>query len=370
MFRYVSSPQDDDGATPLVGVLLVNLGTPDDPTTGGVRRFLAQMLADPRIVELPRLLWLPILHGVILRIRPRRSARAYRKIWTSEGSPQLVIGKRIANALAIALPQAIAGFAAVELGMRYGNPSIPDALARLRAAGARRILVLPLFPQYAGATTASAFDAVTHELRRWRRIPAMNFIADYHDEPQYIAALAASAREHWQAHGRAEHLLMSFHGMPRRCIEQGDPYFSRCQRTAQLLAAALDLREGAWSLSFQSRFGRQEWLRPYTIDALSELASRGVKHIEVICPGFSMDCLESLEEIALAAAETFKEHGGQRLDYIPALNERADHVAFLVQLIAKHCAGWSEGTPDRVSPANAAAPRDGTQRPRIAGGTY
>jgi len=349
MPRYVNSPRYEHDQVPRIGVLIVNTGTPDEPTPRGVRRFLAQMLADPRLVELPRALWLPILHGVILRLRPRRSARAYQKIWTAEGSPQLVNGRRIAEQLKPALERVIVGLTAVELGMTYGKPSIPDALARLRDAGAQRFVVLPMFPQYAAVTTGSIFDAVTRALRKWRWVPEMRFVTEYHDQPGYIASLAASVREKWQAQGRGQHLVMSFHSMPQKYFEKGDPYFCKCQKTARLLAEELELADGEWSLTFQSRFGYQEWLRPYTDEVVTALAARGVKSLNVVCPGFSMDCLESLEEIAIAAKESFLHAGGERLDYVPALNDRADHVAFLARLVARNCEGWTEASLEWAS---------------------
>lgn len=344
MPRYVNSPQYEHDQSPRIGVLIVNTGTPDEPTPRGVRRFLAQMLADPRLIELPRAVWLPILHGIVLRVRPYRSARAYRRIWTNEGSPQLVNAQRAAKELHAALERVIVGLTAVELGMTYGNPSIPQALARLRDSGAERLIVLPLFPQYAGVTTGSIFDAVTRELQRWRWVPETRFVTEYHDEPDYIAALAATVRERWRERGRGEHLVMSFHSMPKKYFERGDPYFCKCQKTSRLLAETLGLRDEQWTLAFQSRFGFEEWLRPYVTDVMDGLATRGVKRVDVICPGFSMDCLESLEEIAIRTAERFQNEGGERLDYIPALNAREDHIACLARLIAKHCAGWSEAS--------------------------
>jgi ferrochelatase len=362
MPSYVNSPQYEHDQTPRIGVLLVNTGTPDAPTPRAVRRFLAQMLADPRLVELPRALWLPILHGVILQVRPFRSARAYRKIWTSDGSPQLVHARRLTEQLRGALERLIVGLTSVELGMTYGNPSIPDALARLRAAGAQRLIVLPLFPQYAAVTTGSIFDVVTRELQRWRWVPETRFITEYHDEAAYVAALAASVREHWQSHGRAPHLVISFHAMPRSYFEKGDPYFCKCQKTSRLLAEALGLDDREWTLSFQSRFGFQEWLRPYTFDVLAELASRGIRRAAVVCPGFSLDCLESLEEIAIVAARRYAQAGGERLDYIPALNDRPDHVTCLAQLVARHCGGWSEASLTWASKDHVAEGREITAR--------
>ena len=337
--RYLNTAPPRD-APERVGVLLVNTGTPGTPTPRGVRRFLAQMLSDPRLVELPRALWLPILHGVVLRVRPRRSAHAYRKIWTAEGSPQLVIMQRLAHKLGGLLERGHRGPIAVQVGMCYGEPSIPGALAALRAAGAGRILVLPLFPQYAGVTTASAFDRVSAELRRWRCIPELRFVNGYHTEPRYIEALQQSVLEDWKKHGRSAHLLMSFHSMPARCVQRGDPYQSNCEQTARLLASALQLRDTEWSLSFQSRFGWQEWLQPYTVDVLRRYAASGPKRLSVICPGFAADCLETLEEIEITARSIFLAHGGEALTYIAALNERESHARFLAELVTNQCADW------------------------------
>jgi ferrochelatase len=319
------------------GILLANLGTPADPSPAAVRRFLSEMLSDPRLVELPRILWLPILHGIVLRLRPQRSARAYQAIWTQEGSPQLAIGRRLVGALRTALNQTVNVSAAVELGMSYGQPSIPEALVALQSVGAERIIVLPLYPQYSGATTASVFDRVTEELRRRRVVPELRFINEYHAAPGYIEALRQSVLDHWRIKGRAPHLLMSFHGLPKRNSDRGDPYAAQCEQTARLLAQALDLQEGEWSLGFQSRFGFQEWLKPYTVDSLTKLARNGLKRVNVICPGFAVDCLETLEEIAIRAGETFTHNGGESLDYIPALNDRGVHVNFLAKLAAQLC---------------------------------
>jgi protoporphyrin/coproporphyrin ferrochelatase len=335
MPRYLSPPAPPAQSLRL-GVLLVNLGSPSEPTPGGVRRFLAEMLSDPRLIELPRALWLPILHGVILRVRPRRSARLYRKIWMPEGSPLIVYAGRLANALQAALAGHVDGGCAIQVGMCYGEPSIGAGLQALRASGVERLIVLPLYPQYAGVTTASVFDHVAAELAGWRIVPELRFNNDYHDAPAYIEALKASVLEHWQKNGRSQQLLMSFHSMPKRLFENGDPYYPRCRHTAQLLAGALGLKEGEWSLSFQSRFGYQEWLQPYTADVVRQRAQEGVRRLTVICPGFSLDCLESLEEIALTARESFLEHGGEALDYIPALNDRADHVRLLGDLVLRN----------------------------------
>ena len=329
---------DSRGTT---GILIVNLGTPDAPTTPAVRRFLKQFLWDPRVVEYPRLLWWLILNGIILRVRPSRSAEAYRQIWTEDGSPLMLYSRELADRIRDQFAKSAPGDFCVELAMSYGEPSIPTAIDRLKEAGAWRLIVLPLYPQYSGTTTASVFDAVTGKLQTMRWVPETRFINQYHDAPAYIEALAASVREHWQEHGRGSHLLMSFHGVPQYTLEKGDPYYCHCRKTGRLLSEALELGDDDWTLSFQSRVGREEWLRPYTDETVTELGKKGLESLDVICPGFSTDCLETLEEIAMQNAEFFEEAGGGDLRYIPALNTRDDHVAALVGLIERHTAGWT-----------------------------
>jgi protoporphyrin/coproporphyrin ferrochelatase len=321
-----------------IGILLVNSGTPQAAQAGAVRAFLARFLADPRVVELPRALWLPFLYTVILPWRPRRIARKYRLIWTAAGSPLRELTERLRSSLAAALAQRMLAPLAVEAGMLYSPPEIRAALERLRASGAQHLLVLPLFPQYCGATTGAAYDRVSAELMRWRALPALQFIAEYHDHPGYIEALRASVSEHWQACGRSAHLLISFHGIPERYAEAGDPYYSQCHRTARLLADELLLREGEWSVSFQSRFGQAQWLKPYTREVLSAMPARGVREVSVLCPGFAVDCLETLEEIDIENRAVFMRAGGERYDYVPALNARASHAQCLADLIAQHLA--------------------------------
>jgi ferrochelatase len=323
------------GAAPPVGVLLCNLGTPTAPDRGAVRRFLAEFLADRRVVELPRWLWLPVLYGFILPLRPRRTAANYRKIWTAEGSPLLVISRRQAAALEDALRALLPHAVRLELGMRYGEPSIGGALQRLRAAGAGRIVVLPLYPQYSGSTTGSTFDAVAEALRSWRRVPELRFIADYHDDPGYIDALADSVRAYRAAHGAADRLLFSFHGIPQQYSDAGDPYRDQCLRTAQLTAARLGLADADWSVAFQSRFGPRPWLQPYTDVLLGELARGGCRRVQVICPGFAADCLETLEEIAIQNRALFLAAGGTEYSYIPALNDAPRHIAALAALLRR-----------------------------------
>lgn len=339
--RYISSPDFHRDGAERIGILLVNSGTPASPEPRDVRKYLARFLSDPRVVELPRVLWLPILHGLILRLRPARSARKYRKIWTAYGSPLLDLSERLRAELIATLSQNMLAPLTVELGMLYSKPSVAEALGRLRASGAQRILVLPMFPQYCGATTGAVYDQVNVELRRWRWLPELRFIAEYHDDPGYIDALRASVVQHWENNGRSKHLLVSFHGIPERSFHQGDPYFCKCQKTARLLADELNLRDAEWSVSFQSRFGPAGWLRPYTSSVLSEMPSRGIREVAVVCPGFAVDCLETLEEIDIENREVFLHAGGQRYQYIPALNARLEHARFLSELIARHCQGWT-----------------------------
>lgn len=315
------------------GVLLVNLGTPDAPTPAALRRYLAEFLSDPLVVNLPRLVWWPLLHGLVLPTRPRHSAAAYKRIWSDAGSPLLVHSRAIATALKHELDARMGTAVALALGMRYGRPSLGDALAELEAHGVTGIVVLPLFPQYAGATVGS----VRARLRRLTRKP-LELIAGYADQRGYIDALAASVREFWQAHARGQTLLISFHGIPQQMVDRGDPYREQCAQTARLLAQALQLRDTEWQLVFQSRFGRGQWLQPYTEASLEQLAAQGVKTVDVICPGFAADCLETLEEIVLRYAESFRAAGGGELRYIPALNARPEHVRALADLVTARLA--------------------------------
>mgnify|MGYP001045610467 CR=1 FL=1 len=325
-----------------LGVLLVNLGTPDAPTTAAVRRYLAEFLSDPRVIEVPRPLWWLILHGVILRVRPARSAHAYQAVWTDRGSPLLDISRRLTDALARRLGETLPGPVRVELGMRYGNPSIPDALRQLRNANCRRLLVLPLYPQYSATTTASTFDAVTRELATWRWVPELRTINQYHDAPRHIEALAQGVRDHWASHGRPDRLLFSFHGIPKDYFLAGDPYHCQCHKTARLVAEALDLPRDAWALSFQSRVGNKEWLRPYTDETLKAWGAQGVGSVQVVCPGFAADCLETLEEVAVENRGYFLGAGGREYGYIPALNDAPAQIQVLADLVGRHAAGWPE----------------------------
>jgi ferrochelatase len=289
------------------------------------------------------LLWLPILYGLVLPFRPRRSARKYRKIWSQYGAPLLALSEQLRTELTSTLAQRMLAPLTLELGMLYGgDPSVPQALARLRESGCQRILVVPLFPQYCGATTGAAYDRVNKELRRWRWLPELRYVAEYHDYPGYIDALRATVTQHWEARGKTQHLLMSFHGIPERYFHQGDPYFCKCQKTARLLADELMLKDNEWSVSFQSRFGPAGWLKPYTSSVLEELPARGTRQVTVVCPGFAVDCLETLEEIEMDNRARFLAAGGENFQYVPSLNAGPEHARFLADLIAQHCQGWTQ----------------------------
>ena len=356
MPRYVNESQYRHDTPERLGVLLTNLGTPDAPTAGDVRRYLAEFLRDPRVVELPRALWLPILHGIILRIRPRRSAAAYAEVWGDDGSPLLAIANRQRDAMRQLLEQRFGERCVVELAMRYGNPSIESVLDRMRQQNVRRLVLLPLYPQYSATTTASTFDELTRVLSGWRWLPELRVVNQYHDEPGYIGALCASLAQYREAHGAGDRLLFSFHGIPKRYLLNGDPYHCQCHKTARLCAERLGLAEGEWAVSFQSRLGREEWLRPYTDEVLEEWGKSGTNRVDVMCPGFSADCLETLEEVAMQYRELFVESGGGELHYVPALNDRDDHMQFLADLAMRHTAGWPESDGEtRHDPQKAAA---------------
>jgi ferrochelatase len=313
-------------------ILLVNLGTPDAPTAPAVRRYLAEFLGDPRVVELPRLLWLPILYGIILVTRPAKSAAKYAKVWTPEGSPLKVHTERQAKLLRGLLGQRGDKDAVVAWAMRYGQPAVGATLDALRQQGVTRTLILPLYPQYAGSTTTSIYDAV--EAWQRRNPDAMEFvnIQSYPDHAGYIKALASSIRDHWMNQGRGDKLVMSFHGIPQHSVDRGDPYANECRRTADLLAAELGLAPERWQLTFQSRFGKAAWLQPYTQPTLERMARDGLKSVDLVCPGFVADCLETLEEINMECREAFLENGGKEFNYIPCLNERSDWIAALADI--------------------------------------
>lgn len=326
-----------------VAVLLLNLGTPAAPTARAVRRYLAEFLGDARVIDYPRWLWLPLLYGVILSVRPRRSARAYAKIWTAQGSPLLVHSRALTEKLAAACSN---DGVRVALAMRYGEPATAGVIDGLLADGVRRLLLLPLYPQYSATSTAAAFDAAFAALRWQRRVPELRSIGDYHAEPEYICALAESVEKYWKLHGRGARLLLSFHGIPARYVRLGDPYEEQCLTTARLLRERLNLADDFLITSFQSRVGRERWLTPYTDAILAQFAADGVGHVQVLCPGFAVDCLETLEEIQIRGREQFLADGGERLDYIPALNDSESHVQFLRGLIRRHVRGWLGGGAD------------------------
>lgn len=330
----------DPSAPAAIAALLVNTGTPAMPRSDAVGRFLRRFLSDRRVIELPRVLWLPLLYGLIVPLRAPRSARKYREIWQEGGSPLLVYTSRLREALERELAAARGGIR-IEQAFLYSAPLVEQRLAALKSAGIRRLIVLPLYPQASGATTGAVYDQVANALRGWRTLPEVRYIADYHAEPGYLDALASSLRDHWRTHGRRSHLLMSFHGIPESYVRAGDRYAEQCQVTASQLAAALGLAPQDWTLSFQSRFGASRWLTPATDVTLRELPGRGERAVTVICPGFAADCLETLEEIALEGRKLFLAAGGERFEYVSALNGRADHARALAGLIQRVSSDWA-----------------------------
>lgn len=345
---YRPEPDLPHGTPERTAVLLVNLGTPDAPTAPALRRYLREFLSDPRVVEIPRVVWWPLLHGVILNTRPAKSAAKYASIWTPEGSPLAHWTQKQATLLqgylgerGLRPPQLL-----VRHAMRYGNPSIAAVLDELKAANATRVLVLPLYPQYAAATTASVHDAVMAWQLQQRRQPELRFVNHYHDDAGYIGALAQRVRSHWMVEGRGDKLVMSFHGVPERSLALGDPYHCECQRTARLLAERLGLAKDEWIVTFQSRFGKAKWLEPYTEPTLVELAHQGTTRVDVFCPGFTSDCLETLEEIGQEAREAFLGAGGRSFSYIPALNDQHEWIAALAAISIRHLQGWDLDAQD------------------------
>lgn len=312
---------------PKQGILLANLGTPDEPTAPAVKRFLAQFLMDKRVVDLTRWLWCPLLHGIILPTRSPRVAKLYKTVWMDDGSPLMVYSKLQALALKESLD------VPVELGMTYGNPSLQSGIERLMEQGCKEIIVLPLFPQYSSTTTAAVSDGLTDAFKKMPEIPGYTVIRDYHDHPMYIKALADSVRAHWEKHGQSEYLLCSYHGIPKRYADNGDIYPQHCEATTRLLAQELELDEKQIGMTYQSRFGREEWLQPYTDETMEALPSRGTKKLQVITPAFSVDCLETLEEIAEENKEIFMEAGGEDYQYIPCLNADPSHIEMMKAVI-------------------------------------
>ncbi len=352
--RFQSEPSYTHGSHARIGVLLVNLGTPEAPTAAALRPYLKQFLSDPRVVEIPRPIWWLILNVIVLNVRPGKSAEKYASIWTDEGSPLKVHTQKQAVMLQQALRERVAVPIEVAWAMRYGSPSVAAGMNQLAVAGCDRVLVLPMYPQYAASTTASTYDAVFAALSERRNTPALRLVKHFHDDPGYIEALARSVREHWERHGRGERLLMSFHGLPRFSLDRGDPYHCECHKTGRLLGEALSLAADEYVVTFQSRFGRAEWLQPYTQDTIEQLARQGVRSLDVVCPGFVADCLETLEEIAMENRAAFLAAGGEQFHYVACLNERPDWIEALAGIALSNLQGWM-AEPD---PGAAAASRE------------
>lgn len=336
-----------------IGVLVTNLGTPDEPKTKALRRYLKEFLWDPRVVETPRLIWWCILNLIILTIRPKRSAKAYETVWTEQGSPLLYNTKAQTEKIKAQLIATHGDDVVVEFAMRYGNPSMASVLDKMLEQGVDKLVVLPLYPQYSATTTASTFDAIAKEFSQRRLIPELRFINHYHDFPLYIDALAQKIEQHWVTHGRSDKLIMSYHGIPKRYLMNGDPYHCECYKTSRLVAEKLGLKDDEYMTTFQSRFGREEWLTPYTDHTLQSLPAQGIKSIQVVCPGFSSDCLETIEEIGIENRDYFLEAGGEKFEYIEALNSDDNHINALVKVIENNMLGWTkpENTDERVAQA-------------------
>ncbi|MEM8932863.1 MAG: ferrochelatase [Acidobacteriota bacterium] len=334
--------RDYDHATePAIGVVIANLGTPEAPTAKALRPYLKQFLGDPRVVEYSRPLWWLILNGIILTFRPKKSAEVYAHVWTDEGSPLLITSHQLTEAIEARLSERFGTTIHCALAMTYGEPSTPGALAELKAKGCRRIVVLPLYPHYSGSTVGSVFDAIAKELMTWRWVPELRTINQYHDDPAFIEALAGRIRSFWDEHGEPEVLVTSYHGIPKRYFLNGDPYHCQCHKTTRLLAERLGLPEERVVVTFQSLFGREEWLKPYTEDTLGAMPEAGVKKIDVLCPGFAVDCLETIDEIDREYREVFEEAGGEQFRYIPCLNDGDDHADLLTDLVARQLGGWA-----------------------------
>jgi ferrochelatase len=340
MPHYLPEPEHRHDYTPKTGVLLINLGTPDAPTAKALRPYLKQFLSDRRVIEIPKALWWLILNGIILNTRPKKSAEKYAAIWTQDGSPLLVHTQRQTKLVRGLLGERGHGDVVVDFAMRYGNPSVESVIQTMRQAGVERLLVVPLYPQYAASSSASAIDAVFSTLVRLRNTPELRTVLHFHDHPGYIAALAGRVRDYWQANGRPDKLVMSFHGVPRFTLDKGDPYHCECQKTGRLLAEALGLSKDDYQVTFQSRFGRAEWIKPYTSEVLTQLGKAKTRRVDVVCPGFVADCLETLEEIAIEGKETYLTAGGGEYHYIPCLNESSAWIAVLGDVIETHLTGW------------------------------
>ena len=339
MVKYIGEKDYEHGSKEKIGVLITNLGTPDAPNRKELKVYLNQFLSDPRVIELPKILWQILLKLVILQVRPSKSAEAYKQIWTDKGSPLLDIANRQLSKIQSSFSSKSENIV-FEVGMRYGNPSIPNALLKLQKKQVRRLLVLPMYPQYCAATTGSTFDEVTNVLQKWRWIPEMRFINQYFEEKNYIEALSNSISTFWKNNQKPQKIIFSYHGIPKRYLTNGDPYHCFCLKTTRLVKEHMDLSDDEIMTTFQSRFGREEWLKPYTSETLKELPKQGIKNIHIISPGFSSDCLETLEELEEENKEYFMESGGESYNYIPCLNDNEDHIDVFVNLIKKHIQGW------------------------------
>ncbi len=332
-----------------LGVLITNLGTPEAPTKQALKPYLKQFLSDPRVVEVPKLIWWCVLNLIILNVRPQKSAEAYATVWTEDGSPLLTHTKQQAAALQAKFDADRPGEVLVDFAMRYGQPSVSNAVDSLLKRGARKVVVLPLYPQYCASTTGSTFDALAEDFTRRRWLPELRFINQYHDDTRFIQCIAESIKTHWDEHGRADKLVFSYHGIPKRYLLNGDPYHCECHKTTRLVAEVLGLAKDEYMTTFQSRFGREEWLKPYTDETLKGLPEQGVKSLQVICPGFSADCLETIEEIGEENREYFMENGGERYEYIPCLNATDAHIDMLYGLLQDHMQGWTNASVDEIA---------------------
>ncbi|KMT66102.1 ferrochelatase [Catenovulum maritimum] len=338
--KYQGTANFEHNSKAKIGVLITNLGTPEAPTKSGLRKYLKQFLSDPRVVEVPRLLWWFILNGVILNIRPSRSAKAYQGVWTEQGSPLMVHTQNQHAALKKQLTKEFGEQILVEFAMRYGQPAISDVIESMQQQGVTKLVVLPLYPQYSAATSASTFDAISDDFKQRRWLPDFRFISHYHDDLNYIKALANKIKQHWQINGQAEKLVFSYHGVPQKYLDKGDPYHCECYKTSRLVAEQLGLNKDQYITAFQSRFGREEWIKPYTDASLKSFAQQGIKFVQVVCPGFSADCLETIEEIGEENRDYFLEAGGEKFEYIPALNSDAEHIDALAEIIKSNIQGW------------------------------
>jgi protoporphyrin/coproporphyrin ferrochelatase len=346
MTKYVGQTNYEHGQPVRTGVLLVNLGTPEEPTAKGLRPYLRQFLSDPRVIEWPAWLWKPILNGIVLLVRPKKSAKLYASIWTEDGSPLLVYSQSIVDQLQAGLQPTWGDAIQVELAMRYGRPSIKEKLEKMRQNNVQRILILPLFPQYSATTTATIYDVVFDELRRWRWSPELRTITGYHDHPLYIEGLAAGIERYWQENGRSDRLLYSFHGIPQNYFDKGDPYHCFCHKTARLVSERLALNRDQYEVCFQSRFGPEEWLQPYTDKTLEKWAHDGLASVDTVCPGFAVDCLETLEEMDEQNRELFLEAGGKQYQYVPCLNDGPAQMALIQALVTTNLQGWQPPDAD------------------------